>query len=234
MTTHLSYVLFLLLAQAAPPSSAAPPAAAAATPLVGPKEKAKAKVLLDQASRLYDKHEYAQALEKFTAAYDIYPSPNLLYNIGQTYQDLARPVEALETFERFLAVTETDPSRAVQQQRNEVSSLMDAARKKVGRLHIDCPIAGAEIKLDGKRVGIAPLPAPLWVEPGIHQITATVAQGFSPGLENASISPGEFKSSTVEMKPIPPPAPLPAPRGTIRSAGALVITFGALLGRSDQ
>jgi tetratricopeptide (TPR) repeat protein len=228
MTPHLAHVLFLLLAQAAspsvgrqaktPPTSARPstpaPHAEAGPPVVGPKEKARAKVLLDQASRLYDRHEYAQALEKFNAAYDIYPSPNLLYNIGQTYQDLARPVDALETFERFLKVTDNDPTRAVQQQRGEVHTSMESLKNKVGRLQIDCPIAGAEIRIDGKRIGTSPLPAPVWVTPGSHQLSATLAEGYFPELQNVSVAPGEYRPSVLEPRPIPPPPPAEPPPPT--------------------
>jgi len=226
MTLQFAYASLLLLAQAtstttgsdakSQPTGAtqSPPALVdeVAPPAAGPKEKAKA--LLSQASRLYDQHEYAQALEKFTVAYDIYPSPNLLYNIGQTYQDLGRPVEALETLQRFLAVTEDDRTRGVQQQRGEARALMDSLRRKIARLHIECTIPGAEIRLDGKRLGVAPLPGPVWVAPGSHQITATMSEGFFPGLENLTVAPGEFKTATLDLKPLaaaaPPPPPEPA------------------------
>ena len=65
--------------------------------------------MLTEGSALYEKGDYAGALEKFNAAYAAYPSPKLMFNIGQADRDLSRPVEALEAFEKFLA-SDTDAS----------------------------------------------------------------------------------------------------------------------------
>jgi tetratricopeptide (TPR) repeat protein len=64
--------------------------------------KAKAQSLLTEGSALYEKGDYADALDKFKQAFATYDSPKLLFNIGQANRDLGRPVEALEAFEQFL------------------------------------------------------------------------------------------------------------------------------------
>ena len=73
-------------------------------PDVNAQAKAKAQSLLTEGSAFYEKGDYADALERFKAAFAAYDSPKLLFNIGQANVDLGRPVEALEAFEQFLLV----------------------------------------------------------------------------------------------------------------------------------
>jgi len=65
-----------------------------------------------RATKLYQQGDVGGALEKFNAAYAAYPSPKLMFNIGQANRDLSRPVEAIEAFQRFLAeATDASPRR---------------------------------------------------------------------------------------------------------------------------
>ena len=54
--------------------------------------KARAQALLSEGTAAYGRGDYATALDKFTAAYRIFPSPKLWFNIGQANRDLGRPV----------------------------------------------------------------------------------------------------------------------------------------------
>ena len=85
-----SLLLFALLAQASDPATSA-------------QAKSRAQVLLTEGSALYEKGEFAEALEKFKEAYATFDSPKLLFNIGQANRDLGRPAEAVDAFEHFLA-----------------------------------------------------------------------------------------------------------------------------------
>jgi len=68
-------VVLSLLAQIAPPAD--------------PQAKSQAQGLLNAGWTLYEKGDHAGALEKFNAAYAAYPSPKLLFNIGQADGRLA-------------------------------------------------------------------------------------------------------------------------------------------------
>ena len=77
---------------------------AQASPSIGDAQhKAQAKAILGQGMKLYDQGDIAGALEKFQAAYAAFPSPKLMFNIGQANRELHRHIEALEAFEKFLA-----------------------------------------------------------------------------------------------------------------------------------
>src|SRR5262245_15776882 len=76
--------------------------AAPITP-IDPDAKAKAQGLLKEGTALYQQGSFEAALAKFEAAFRVYPSAKLQFNIAQANRDLNRPVEAMHAFEAFLA-----------------------------------------------------------------------------------------------------------------------------------
>jgi PEGA domain len=172
-------------------------------PATDPQGKAQAQRLLTEGSALYEKGDYAGALEKFTAAYAAYPSPKLMFNIGQADRDLSRPVEALDAFGKFLAGdTHSSPETTA-----EANSAVAELRSQLGQIRIDCETPGAEVSVDGKSVGLAPLPKLIWATPGRHQITAS-HESATPVLEHVDVTAGSV--GTVTLRPRPPATPVAA------------------------
>src|SRR5262249_11557630 len=147
--------------------------------------KARAQALLTQGTNLYDQGDYAAALEKFTAAYALYPSPRLWFNIGQANRDLGRPVEALDAFQRFLADGPRTPEAAdaVAEAQRSVEDL----QQRLGQVRVTCTTAGAEVTVDGRRVGLAPIDRLVWTTPGRHQIAGRHAR-FAPAIEDVDVA----------------------------------------------
>jgi hypothetical protein len=174
-----SIVLLVLLAQASSP-----------TP--DTEAKATAQALLNEGSRLYGEGDYAGALENFDTAYAAFPSPKLMFNIGQANRDLGRPVEALHAFEKFLANEINASPETTADARRSLSEL----REKLGRIRIDCQTADAAVSIDGKSVGMTPLPEPVWATPGRHQVTANHAHA-AVALENVDVSAGGLYTVTL-------------------------------------
>jgi hypothetical protein len=177
-------VILVLLAQAGP----TPPA---------PDAKARAQALLKEGTRLYEKGSPADALEKFRQAYAEYPSPKLWFNIGQANRDLGRPADAMEAFERFLAEATDASALSVSEAEKSVAEL----RMKLGRLTIECSMSGAEIEVDGKPAGVAPIPKPLWVAPGQHRIGATHASA-APAVEDVDVTAGAMRAVDIRLRPL--------------------------------
>jgi hypothetical protein len=175
-------------------------AQASALPL-DPQAKAKAQGLLDEGSRIYGEGDYAGALEKFTTAYAAYPSPKLMFNIGQANRDLGRPVEALHAFEKFLAEEVDASPETIADARASLAEL----RGKLGRILIDCQAADTEVSIDGKSVGLTPLPEPLWAAPGRHQVTAKHALA-ALALENLNVSAGSLHTVMLRLRALADPA----------------------------
>ena len=198
-----SLVLLMVLAQTSPPASDL-------------EAKAQAQALLGQGTKLYEEGDVAGALEKFQAAYAAYASPKLMFNIAQANRDLGRPVEALEAFGKFLAGAPDASSDKLADARRSVAQL----QKKLGRIQVDCDTVGAEVSVDNKIAGLAPLD-PIWTTPGLHQVTASHA-GAVTAFAEADVKAGSVSTVAMRLRPLAAPVadstPKAAPDFDLESA----------------
>ena len=80
----------------------------------------------------------------------------------------------------------------------EARRSMTELGEKVGSLIIECAVVGAEIAIDGKNVGQAPIDHLVRVAPGGHQVTAT-HPGTMPAIETVTVTVGTVQ--TVAVRP---------------------------------
>jgi hypothetical protein len=86
-------------------------------------------------------------------------------------------------------------------------------KTKVGSLLIECTTAGAEIGVDGKLVGLAPLANSVRVTPGNHQVTARYSTG-ALAMKDVNVRAGTVETVVLRPRAVvepvavtPPPAP---------------------------
>lgn len=189
--------------------------------------KAKAQTLLSEGTQFFNRGAMAEALDKFKQAYDEFPSPKLLFNIGLTSRNLGRTVEAMDALERFLDEATDAPADMIAQAKQAVSEL----RGLLGNLTIKCSVPGPEIALDGRPLGLAPLPKSLWIMPGNHLVTAKHPD-FTLASATVDVNAGTVHTVTLSMQrltlgesKIPKDSAAAAQRGI---AGASNETTGAL------
>jgi hypothetical protein len=77
----------------------------------GDKEKKKAKKHATNATKLFEAQAYDQALDEFQKAYDLYPVPGLLFNMGQCNLFLGEYETAIKLFNQFLEEKPDTPYR---------------------------------------------------------------------------------------------------------------------------
>jgi hypothetical protein len=154
-----------------------------------------------EGAALYRHGDAASALEKFQAAYDAFPSPRILFNIGQAQRDLQRPVEARESFDRFLTEATDAPADAVAEARRSLAEL----ESKLARLNVQCWTRGAQVSLDGRPLGTTPLAQPLWTTAGRHQLTLR-HRDFSPQIRDLDLPAGKIESVEIVMSPLAAPS----------------------------
>jgi hypothetical protein len=159
--------------------------------------KARAQALLKEGTAAYGRGDYATALEKFTGAYQIFPSPKLWFNIGQANRDLGRPVEAVAAFDRFLRDAGDAPPETVAEARRSAAEL----KTKLGQIKVTCTIDGADVTVDGKPIGSTPLGEMVWTTPGRHQVAVQHA-GFSPAIEDVVVATGQPAAVDFKLQPV--------------------------------
>ena len=174
--------------------------------------RAEAKKHYDRAMELNEDGQVAEAVIELKRAYEIAPHHTVLYNLGQAYITLAKPVEAVAALQRYLDEGGKDIKPA---RRAEVEQEIARQKTRIATLDISGLPDGAVVTIDGDDVGRAPLVAPLRVGVGKHVVAATAA-GYEPGEAKIEIA-GEDRK-VVDLKLVPRPAqpfvaaaPVPAP-----------------------
>lgn len=84
--------------------------------------------LYAEGAALYREGKYRAAIERFEAAYALYPEPNLQYNIGRAYEALANIEAAIAAYERCVAEDATTP--AVRQKAEARIKMLAEAREQ--------------------------------------------------------------------------------------------------------
>lgn len=129
--------------------------------------KKESRSLLRQGNQCLDKGDYEHAIEKFTQAYQRFPSPKILFSQGQALVGLNRPMEARRALQRFVAEA-TDVSPAHQAEARRLIAELEA---KLGRIEVGSNREGALVLVDQVEEGKTPLPGPVFAEPGPHTLT---------------------------------------------------------------
>ncbi|MEM9487797.1 MAG: tetratricopeptide repeat protein [Myxococcota bacterium] len=142
--------------------------------------KQKADALFTAGLQLYQDGKYKEALPLFEQAYDLYPSPVLVMNIGSTLGELGRIAEAANTYERFLRL----PGRNRDRDKEIQQRLREELGPSLARLDIKLDGAGYLLGSEGEAIRIAvngvlfngPVSTLIWVEPGTHTVTIRSAE----------------------------------------------------------
>jgi hypothetical protein len=186
----------------------------------GDAARARASALTREGARAYQGGDYATALARFQEAYAVFPSPRLLFNLGQSYGRAGRYVEATESFERFLATAGNAPASA----RSEAERSLEQMRDKVAHLEVAANVAAAEVWIDGQSRGLTPLPRPVLVAMGAHQVTVQKA-GADPFQRRIEVVGGTLARVDAELRfPAPAPPPPPAVEPVSAPPPAVVLT----------
>jgi hypothetical protein len=174
MAHPLNNIILLFAVLAIP---AAPVAAHADT---ATNARAEAKKHFDRATELNEDGQVAEAVIELKRAYEIAPHHTVLYNLGQAYITLAKPVEAMAALQRYL----DEGGKAIKPARRaEVEREIARQKTRIATLEIRGLPDGALVTIDGDDAGRAPLAAPVRVGVGKHLVTAMAA-----GYEAASVA----------------------------------------------
>jgi tetratricopeptide (TPR) repeat protein len=145
----------------------------------GDSSQAAASAHFQRGVELYRDGSLNAALVEFERAYTISPDYRLLYNLGQVHAQLGDYVEATTLFQRYLTEGGKQlPDARVLSVRGDIEKLMT----RIATLRVDTNTPGAELFINGKKVGSLPLQQPILINAGICEVRAA-----KPGHEGQTI-----------------------------------------------
>jgi tetratricopeptide (TPR) repeat protein len=131
---HLSRLGLIALSLAAAQVAAAEPRSSSAPAKGSPKldARASAKAEVQKAQVDYELGRFDKALERYTHAYELYPVPALLFNLGQCHRNLKNPEHAIFFFEGYLR----EASKIDKSQRALTEDLIAESRAVLARQQV--------------------------------------------------------------------------------------------------
>ena len=175
---------------------------------------------------LMENENWEAARLEFARSLELSPTRSALFNFGMCQKALHRYLQALETFEGWLAAyAETAPA----EERATIDDEGAELRAFVGELVVLVEPAGARLSVDGQPVGTDPLAGPVPVEVGTHSLEVT-ADGHRAATRTFSVTSRQRVEVTVALEretawtPTDGPGPgetlvtaaEPAPRDAVR------------------
>ena len=160
--------------------------------------EARARVHFQQGVEAVQRGELTRAAEQFEAAQALSPNPVVLYNLGQTYSALGRPVEAEAALRSYVTSERrpTDPKRL-----KAVEDLIAFNVRRIGSVLVELTPADAKLEVDGSPVLLTP-PGRIRLAAGRHVFVATKS-GYEPAIANSDVSAGAEVRTQLELEPSP-------------------------------
>lgn len=138
----------------------------------------------------------AEAAERFRAAHAIDGSARTLAQLALAEQGAGRWVDA----ERHLVAALAMDDAWIAEHRAVLEAALATIRSHVGRLSVEANVQGAELFLDGERVGTLPIAEPLATEVGTHVVELR-APGHVPVQRSTEVRAGVLSRVTLAMVP---------------------------------
>lgn len=132
-------------------------------------------------AELFEAEDYDAALAAFRASYELREVPVVMFNIAQTLRLLGRYADAIAAYESYL---QNEP-RLNRRRRAAVLEEIAELEDLIGRVQVQVNVRGAEVRVDSRLIGRAPLREPLRLSVGAHTVEVrhegyvTVSRGVS-------------------------------------------------------
>lgn len=164
-----------------------------------------AEALIARGVELREQGKDDEALEVFRRAYALAPSPRARAQVALAEQALGLWVAAESDLVAALAAAD-DPW--IGKHRQPLEGALAVIRRHLGSLEVR-GTEGAEVALDGVKLGVLPAAAPFRVEAGRRTLSLQ-ARGHHATSRIIEVPAGGVARETVELVPLPPEAPASA------------------------
>jgi hypothetical protein len=142
------------------------------------------------------------------AALSVKPHPQIAGNLASCELKLGMFREAAEHITFFLSnqTQDTPPGR-----REAGEAVLKEASAKIATIRVRVDLDGADVLVDGRSAGTAPLSTPIFLEPGKHTIEAR-QDGYSTARVPVEASAGLSKDIALLLTPARRTEPMPVPK----------------------
>ena len=149
-----------------------------------------------EGNRLFKIPLFAQAVEKYTEALGKWEHPAFYFNLALAQLNLGQDVEAHNNLEQAMkygaAPLGEDEFREARKQLLELE-------RRLGRLRVSCPTAGAEVTLDGVTLLTGPGSREVWVKAQAHEITAKRRE-YVTRATKVTVAPGAAQALDLPLR----------------------------------
>lgn len=201
-------------------------------------ERAAARELFRQGDELQRAGHFADALDKFQRAEQVFAAPTNELRIAECEAALGQLVESGEAY-RSLSRTPLPPGSptafqaAVDQAKAELEQVEPRIPKLV--VQVQPTVSTVRLQIDGQGVSSALLGQAMPLDPGPHKVSVA-APGFSSAEQALVLKERETRTVQLVLKPAapasvtPPPAPLDATPAATVAAGPTVARSPSVAG----
>lgn len=179
-------------------------------------DKGDARALLSSGLKLFAAKDYLGALSVFETAYERYPSPKILLNIGTTLIKLDRKVEAANIYQRYLDAKDVDEKKQA-----EAKKILAGLDKELGLVDLSVTPENAQVQIGDDKWVTLDAVRTVRVPKGEVTILAR-APRFKLLAETFTIGAGETRTVALTLAP-EPTVSAAGSADTTRAAGTGVV-----------
>jgi hypothetical protein len=171
-----------------------------------------AATLAQQGIDLFKDGKYPEALVLFERSFQLSRVAVVAWNLARCHEELEHPDEAIAYFERFRELSPDDDKRQI-----ATTKIDRLLQRFYATLSVSVEPAGADVLIDGKSAGRAPLQN-VRVRVGTHDVEMRLA-GYEPQKRVVQVTPGQAFAFTFTLWAAPAMVVVDAPE----PVGGLVI-----------
>lgn len=162
--------------------------------------------LFKRAQSAYEAQNFLEAIEALRAAHHIFGEPNILYRIGDAYENLGDLANAAKFYREYVTAAPRASDAGLVQRRIEdlerraaqLQESLKATEPERAALLLDSNPAGATVLLDDNAVDGA-TPVRVELAPGVHRVELRRA-GFVPVVRDIEVGGGETISLVYQLE----------------------------------